>query len=657
MSNVDDADGPHLGGAAQRGRPGLPVDPHRLRRALWADKRWLIGAGIVGLLIGFLWVKLMMQSHYETSALLKYDGDQEVSDLFGSREALGPAADALMRQSVLRKIRDEADFRGSLTALAAQINYRVDYMVRTMRISVPGETGEDAAEFARIVTDVFVTYHKERQSRRIEEEITRTGKRIEAAEHQAEEARRIYDTFRDQHGIADLSTEQGSMVSSAATLRANSELMTPEIRAYEAQVRSLEAQLASTPKTSFVPGGSSPEQATYNRLREELASARATLSPNHPRVQALEQQVNHLRSQLQSGGGARSSVGGLVGANATYQVVEGQLRGAKSSLAALRERQKGLSAMADKAHQRVEAFSDIEGEASALLADVHLNEGLLGKLRSSEALLEDALRDPPSGFVVLDPGAVPEYPVRNKKKIVVFGAVPMIAVGLVLLVVLRREFHGLLLETPAEVAFWGNGPVLGATSWPNDLHSLDELVAGLDDFVPRATGSVLIVGGSPEESRLASELADRMNSDWFPTHEQAAAPSTPESVPAHHAPLQTPAPSGPYPIGGSGAQSVALARRPSTPPASAIRLARPGGQLQLGAWDGPYESQALRRAARIADRVLVLVRACAMSAPGLNGIQNRVGRKQGIGYIVVGLPDELHSLPDRVGDVAGFWRS
>ena len=638
------------------GRPGLPADPYRLRRALLRDKRWLIGAGVAGLVIGFLWVKLMMPSPYETVVVLKYDGDLQVSGVSGSVHALGPSADALMRQSVLRKIRDESGFSGSLTALAGSIGYEVDARAQTMQIAVSGETGEDAAGFARLVTDVFMTYHKERQSRRFEEELRRTGKRIEAAEHQAEEARQLYNEFRERHGIADLSTEQYSMVSSAAELRAGSELAAAEIRAYEAQVRSLEAQLASTSKTSFVSEGSSPERATYNQLRQELASARATLSPDHPRVQALQQQVNHLRAQLRSGGGS-SSGGGLVGVNSTYQVVEGQLREAKSNLEAFRERQKGLSAMADKAQNRVEAFSGIEGEAAALLAEVQVNESLVGGLRGTEAALEDALRDPPSGFVVLDPGAVPEYPVENKMKLVVFGAIPTIIVGFALLVVLRREFAGLLLETPAEVAFWGNGPVLGATSWPDDLQSLDELVAGLDDFVPHARGSLLIIGGSPEESRLASELADRMNSDWFPTHEHVATPGAAESVPAWHAPLQTPPPSGPYPIGGSGGQSVALVRRPSASQSNAIRLASPGGELRLEAWDGPYESQSLRRAARIADRVVVLVRSCATSAPRLNGIHNRVGRQHGIGYVVVGLPDELLSLPDRVGNVAAFWRS
>jgi hypothetical protein len=292
-----------------------------------------------------------------------------------------------------------------------------------------------------------------------------------------------------------------------------------------------------------------------------------------------------------------------------------------------------------------------------LLAEVKVAEALVGGLRATEAALEDALHDPPSGFVVLDPGAVPEYPAKNMMKMVVFLAIPMLFVALALIVVLRREFRGLWVNTPMEVAFWGNGPVLATTSWPNDPQGLDELIAGLDDLVPHARGSLLIVGGSSNESRMAKELAHRLNDDWFPRSEHGATPVAPKSPPAARAPLQTPPPSGPYPIGDSGAQSVALARLPSAPPTEAIRLASPAAHLELEAWDGPYEGPALRRAARVADRIVVLVRSGATSAIQLHRIQNRVGRQRGIGYIVVGLSDELRGLPDRVGDVAGFWRS
>jgi uncharacterized protein involved in exopolysaccharide biosynthesis len=642
-----------------RGRQGSPVDPYRLRRALLGGKRWLIGAGVVGVVVGYLWVKLMMSSAYQTTAVLQYEGDLQVAGMPESRNSLGAAADALRRQSVLLKIAEEAKFEGNPSALARTIGYEIDLMSGTLHISVFGDTAEHAAEFARIVTDVFTTYHKERQSRRIEDEIARGRKRIQAGEDEAEVARRRYNEFREKHGIANLSTEQQSMVVSTAKLRADSELMVSEIRGLEAVVGSLESQLASTPRTSFVSSGTSPERATYNRLREELVDAKATLSPDHPRVQALQQQVNQLRSQLGSGAGASASDDGLVGVNAAYQVLDGQLRDARSRLAALKERQRGLSDMADKAQQRVEDFSDIEGEASALLADVQVSESLVNGLRRTQAALEDALRDPPSGFVVLDPGPVPEYPVRNKGKLVVFVAIPTIAVSIVLVLVLLREFRGFCVETAAEVAFWGNGPVLSSTPWPNDAQGLDELVAGLDDVVPQANGDLLVIGASAAESELARDLASRLNHDWFLDEGTGATRGMRDIEPYEQPPLQTPPPSGPYPVGGksAGTGSVALVRLPPAQPPERMRLARRTERLRLQAWDGPDEGQALRRAARLADRVLVLVRSGAISALRLYEIQNRLGRQYGIGYIVVGLPDELRSLPDRAGDVAGFWRT
>jgi hypothetical protein len=77
--------------------------------------------------------------------------------------------------------------------------------------------------------------------------------------------------------------------------------------------------------------------------------------------------------------------------------------------------------------------------------------------------------------------------------------------------------------------------------------------------------------------------------------------------------------------------------------------------LDIQAWDGTLEGQALRRAARLADRVIVLVRADTMSALNIHHIRRRLGRDQGIGFLVLDLPEEYHGLPDRVGDVTRFW--
>jgi hypothetical protein len=232
-------------------------------------------------------------------------------------------------------------------------------------------------------------------------------------------------------------------------------------------------------------------------------------------------------------------------------------------------------------------------------------------------------------------------------KLVVFGAFCVLSLLLGLFIALRREFRGLRVRTPAELAFWGDGPVLGATAWPVDPRGLEELVAGLDDQVPDAHGSFLLVGGTGEESPLARELSHRLNSDWFQ--------EVPRNV-ASQEPIQTPPPSGPYPVGqeGQGAAkapvstSTALALQP-------VKLVRREPSVSLDAWDGRPEGQALRRAARLADRVVVLVRSGDMTALEVNAIKSRLGRKRGVGYICLAVDDEFRGLPDRVGEVGEFW--
>lgn len=648
-----DATGMTGSGGAAKTRGGFPADPYRLRRALLRYKWLLLGAGVVGVVIGYSVAKFGLTSSYTSVAMLKWEGFPEVEGIQGDQE-LGPAAQALHRQAVLRRIAEEVEFPGPLLALQGLIQYRIDYMGRTMEIQTPGGTPEDAADFANVVSDIFIEHHKERQGRRIEVEIATVQKRIDAAERTAEVARRRYNEFRETHGIADLSTEQESMLDAAARLRAEAELGVSEVRALEVEVESLEIQLAETPAT-VVGSGASPQRAAYNRLSQELATARASLSENHPQVQSLQQQVNQLRAQLRSGGGSGA---GVVSTNATHQAIQGQLRAAKSELRAVRERQIGLSQLADKAQRRIEDFSDIEGEASSLLSEVKVDEKLVQTLRKTEVALEDALRNPTSGFLVIDRGSLPEYPERNKMKVVVFGAVPLVLFSLALLFALYREFHGLLVQTPAEVAFWGSGPVVGTTSWPDDPHGLDELVAGLDDYAPDARGTVLILAASSDEGQLAADLADRMNNDWVIASGTGKQPgdspdasAAPAGTPAS---IQTPPPSGPYPITRTE-PSTALARRPSVRPVEYIR-AEPGSErVRLDAWDGPFEGQALRRAARLADRILVIAHSCHVSALELNRTGHRLGRDRGIGFVVVGLPEELKGLADRHGDLARFW--
>ena len=72
------------------------------------------------------------------------------------------------------------------------------------------------------------------------------------------------------------------------------------------------------------------------------------------------------------------------------------------------------------------------------------------------------------------------------------------------------------------------------------------------------------------------------------------------------------------------------------------------------AWNCPLSGPVIRRAARLAHRVMVVV-SSGMSAVELTRLQTRLGRKKGVGYVLVNLDDTYVDLDDRVGSVEEFW--
>jgi hypothetical protein len=93
--------------------------------------------------------------------------------------------------------------------------------------------------------------------------------------------------------------------------------------------------------------------------------------------------------------------------------------------------------------------------------------------------------------------------------------------------------------------------------------------------------------------------------------------------------------------------------RPSAPPVQP-RFGEVSGVAL--AWNGPLSGPVLRRAARLAHRVIVVVSA-GLSAVDLTRIRTRLGRDGGgVGYILVNVDDAYVVAEDRVGPVEEFWR-
>ena len=639
-------------------RPGLPVDLLRVRRTLMAARWWLVASVIGGLLLGYAAAKIFVRNPYNTSALLKYEGVEQLPSMPPPDPGeLGAAADALKLQSLLRKIKERSGFKGSLAALGQLIQYGTDYQTNVVRVDVSADSAEGVAKFSKLVAEEFIAHHETRQAKQVATKIKGIDTRIKSARREADIAREAFAEFRKKHGIVDLGDKNGTGIQSAAQLRARAELTTSEIRSLEGRIASLKEQLKTTPKTTALSSGVSPEHTQFNRLRAELVSARSSLSNEHPRVQALKRQVESLRAQIKSGN-VEKAAGSIFSANATYVLIQAQLQTAEASLEALKERQKGLMELADTAQERVEKFSTVEGSATSLLSKVKINDTLVTELQSTRARLEDAQQRPSSGFVIIDPGSMPEYAKRSRNKFLVMLAFPALSMLAVLLFFFGREFRGLKVRTPSEVGYWARGPVIGATTWPHDRRAIDDLVADLDDYAPEAKGTLLLVGATENEGMLTTELADRLNNDWFTDQEAVEAAMSSQRPPNMPGPLKTPAPIAPYPLAQQPPQTGSALARPMIPKAhGSTPLAVRAPEMNVEAWEGAPSGQGLRRAVRLADRVLVLIHSGTLSSLEVGAIRTKLGREEGLGYIVVGLSPDLLYLPDRMGDVEAFWRT
>jgi len=654
-SNLDDEE-----------RFGSPVDSHRIVRRLLAGKWWLVGALALGALISLPLAKFGLASSYKATAMLEYEGVPPIEGMPQPAEQnVGGMLQAIFIDSVLSQVKERMGFEMRNSELEQLISAHADE-ARVVRIDGTAGEPEEAARFANTIAEIFIDHRVQVQHDAVQNALSSIEERMAAARASAQSAQQTYDAFRDEHGIADLSTEQEQAIENAAELRAQRDRSEAEVAALEARLDQLQRDLRRTPRTrTSTSSGASPEAAELRRLESELAQARGSLSDGHPRVQALQQQIASLRERIASGE-AQSTRTSNTTTNSQWQSLQSAVSTAQADLEGARQRLEGLTTQTERAQERVEQFSSIEGDASRLLAEVRVNQQLLTELQATHARLEDAQRDPASGFRVMAPASPPDYAERSKLKYVVAGGIPMVLFLIVLAVLLGRELKGLKVRTAKELAFWGRGPVIGASTWPRDAQAIDELIADMDDFIPDAAGQMLVVGATEKYTDLAVQFATRLNSDWYDTtligaplfneEERLSLPpgdpmtgeDTVMSLPPHIA---------------QQAAAIQMAQEHSLGPVGAgpaqahhLDMQTPM-QMTVEAWEGPDQGPAIRRAARLADRVCVLVPSGELSFFETQKIRTRLGRADGIGFILVGVAESHVALIDRVGPVEHFWAS
>lgn len=810
-------------------RPGLPVEPRRLFRIL-LPKAKRFGLSFLAVSLVSIGAFFFVPKTYKAEAVLVYEG----TPLLDPRE-VRPTPGAFVQSAVvpsrLRELRERLGWDVSLR----ELDERVEASQQGDDAIVLGGAGpspEEAFALAQELLAVFL----EHQTAFNAERIVRLGAENDAAlvraRERSSEAQRAFDAFRARSGTSDVLDEKEQLLKRAAQLRTKEDEAAVEIAAQTATIQELEQAQEELPRQIVATAKKgTPIEAPLAKAKAELAQARATLSEEHPRVLALKQRVATLQAQQRS---ERSELADqTLMANPARGAVDEQLAKSRAALAAAKERQAALRVLLDDIQKESEALAPAEGEARRVAAELDAAIARVDSLTARGAALRDASLGPTTGFRMLSLPVLPEQSERSAPLVALLVFLPLLAllvhVGVVLVGSLRR----LEVQAPREVAWWGNGPVLGTSVWPRDPAALDAFVDELEDQGVYGAGRTLVVPASEKERDIACSFAMRLaDAPWLaaaildvgdrakpqetivtpppasspparsrpprlssqgtpsvahgravphkPTMQGFAAPGVDPTV---GGPLVTPAPPSsssapgkpssrpprkrtviglpavqgsqpipiePQPVVGSSAPPPATAPRGSDPqpfrrkrgPHATVRMVVPANTAEhpsakqdsgsveeaflltrsvsiapgdapgaaepppaadlpqtqaqsesdavmraavrlLGneqeevtelrrsnpppvsvrqddltgvalAWNGPLSGPVLRRAARLAHRVLVVV-SSGLNAVDLRQVHKRLGREEGVGYVLVNVDDAYTDVDDRVGSVEEFW--
>jgi len=647
----------------KRSRPGLPVDVHRLSAALRRGKWWIAVAAVVGGAIGVAVAKLAIKQTFEAAASIRYEGlpGQEVHE---AQRDLPSLVSITHSEPMLIAVRERMGLdNASVELMRVLVGVQSDPGSGLVTFTTTADTAARSAEMANAVVELFLEHHRERRREEVRSLLAEARERIEAVQGELRQARARYDGFREAHRITNLSAEQEQSITQAAELRSEADLAQAEVQSLEARVAQLQGALERTPRMQAVSSGASADATRLRELKTRLREARSSRSDEHPEVQALSRQVDSLERQVRRGGGdtTRMSVSTI------HTGLRTSLAEAETELEAARQRSTSLEALATEAAARTNRFSAIEGQAATMLAQVNVKQALLEELDSQRTRAADDLRDIQTGFRAVAEAQPPESAVRSKKKYLVAAGFPAALVLLVLVVLVHRELRGLCVRTPREAAWWGNGPVVGATIWPRDPRALIDLIADMDDYAPEARGTMLVVPSTESERELAGEIAGQLNHDWSSASlldsPAIASLPRPRSAPGADVVDVESSPRAALVRGGSTALALAAPYELDVLDGALHLddeedggdLDAPGRRLVCTAWSGPPRGQALRRAARLADRVLVIVTSDAMPATELAQMKARLGRQNAVGYVLVAVSDDVARLEDREGPIEEFW--
>ncbi len=598
------------------GRAGIPIDPLRIWNALRARWTWIFVAGVIGAFIGAAVAKKFIRQTFAAQAVLAYQGD--VSPSSPERQTI---FESLTLNSNLAETAKRMNLPLSADTMRNFVNVSSNERTNIITVSGAWATPDGAAQLVNTLVEVFLDSRERLVKERLEYETSRLRGAVAQAHEKYEQASKAYDDFRRAEGITDISQERELAIREAAELSVQADSAKAEVVAARSRLEGM-----SAPTTSTTPAISEAEarQADLDErrlvdARRELDVAKIQYSEDHPTVRRLAAEVSTLEGRVKKRYGDKEASSARRYAQAQQQATSAATR------------HKAAEEYRAKLKERLNKLSAAEGKAAVLLGELKVADEALERAKQMLAGVELQMSRPSAEFQVLERAVAPEYALASSRRKAALGFPIAFALAATVLV-LVLAFRKLDVRTPSEAAYWSRLPVIGASTWPRDPEMLSSLMHDLDDYAPHCEGVTLIVGVSIEEAHLARRVAE-----WDG-----------HRMPKIHDVNRLLASGSPLAVAGDpamGAEGVAAAANGDVAPPV----------MQILTLTGPVPAQALRRAARLADRVLVVVYSGKHDIFQLMKIRGRLGRDSGIGLLLVGLDKEFAMVRDRVGSIERFW--
>jgi uncharacterized protein involved in exopolysaccharide biosynthesis len=593
-------------------RPGRPVDPLRLWHALRSHWQWIAIAGVIGAFLGAAVAKKFVSKRYAASSIITWNSKSYQYEP-EEREAI---VESILFAPNLEEVRKRMRLGMPTGALASFVRVAPSQRSNNIAIESEWETADGASQLVNTVVDVFLDWRGKIVSDRLRSVATRYREAVIEAEKRHAAAAQAYDAFRRESGITDISQERELAITQAAQLSAQADAARAQAEAAQKQLEGVKSEpgedVAATAMSDIDRRQAEQDARRLPEARSELEKARIQFSEDHPQVRRLTAELEALEARVKARGNDPKR----------------RFSGLRETAGKAKERQRVAENYQAQLRDRLNKLSAVEGRAAVLLGEMRVAEEALEAAKTLQAQSELEAQNPPSEFRVLQRASPPEEALSSPRKRIALG----FPIGFTLLAtigVIIWSLRKLDVRTPKEAAFWSNVPVVGASTWPRDPDMLSSLMHDLDDYAPHCEGVTLIVGASLDEAHLARRVAE------WDGHRMVKSVDHPER-------LLTAGPGSKHPI---------------VPAGQEVPEGAPTSNMQILTLTGPVPAQALRRAARLADRVLVVVQSGKHSVFQLMKIRGRLGRDAGIGVLLVGLDKEYAMVRDRVGEIERFWHA